>query len=681
MKTTVVLFAAALIGSQITAAHADEAFTVIRGGSNVGHLKVDEEAGRVRIDYDYKSNGRGPTMVEELRLGPDGLPRSWTISGATTFGSKVSERFEQAGSKATWTDSVGSGSATVSEPSLYVGQSASPWALGMYARALLADADNTMPTLPGGSIRVEPGETMSVSGKGGTVQVRAHAISGIDLHPSYVLLDQDNELFAYIAPAFIVVREGFESEEQRLRDVAAQLGTKRFESIQKQTAHRFEAPLRIRNVRVFDPKTLALTAPVSVRVEGERITGVDPLEVASAPGEVVIDGAGGTLVPGLMDMHGHVSQDAALLNIAAGVTTMRDMGNDNAVLDKLIERIEAGTIAGPRIVRSGMIEGKSPFNTSNGILVENLEQALDAVRWYADRGYWQVKLYNSMKPEYAKPVVAEAHRLGLRVAGHVPAFANADAMVEAGFDELTHINQILLGWVLEPNEDTRTLLRLTALRRLPPLDLQSERVQRTIGLIAENNVAVEPTIGIHEFLLLNRDGQTPAGMADYIDHLPMGAQRDAKRAWSDMSAPGDAEAYQGAYAKLLDTLRMMRERGIQLIPGTDTGGALTFHRELELFQQIGFSAPEALKLATLDMARYLGRGDSLGSIEAGKLADFFLVPGDPTRDLKAIKKISMVVSDGVTYFPSEIYPHFGVTPFANAPEVTLPKRTQSGGVD
>jgi imidazolonepropionase-like amidohydrolase len=79
-----------------------------------------------------------------------------------------------------------------------------------------------------------------------------------------------------------------------------------------------------------------------------------------------------------------------------------------------------------------------------------------------------------------------------------------------------------------------------------------------------------------------------------------------------------------------------------------------------------------LTRATLDMARYLGQDQRLGSIVKGKLADFFLIPGDPTRDLKAIKTISMVVQDGTVYFPSEIYPNFGIIPFVDAPKVTLP---------
>jgi hypothetical protein len=89
------------------------------------------------------------------------------------------------------------------------------------------------------------------------------------------------------------------------------------------------------------------------------------------------------------------------------------------------------------------------------------------------------------------------------------------------------------------------------------------------------------------------------------------------------------------------------------------------------FDQV-MTAPEILKRATFDSARYIGEDQSAGSIEKGKRADFFLVPGDPTKDLKAIKTIAMVVKDGVFYYPSEAYPKFGIEPFVAAPKVTLP---------
>jgi imidazolonepropionase-like amidohydrolase len=155
--------------------------------------------------------------------------------------------------------------------------------------------------------------------------------------------------------------------------------------------------------------------------------------------------------------------------------------------------------------------------------------------------------------------------------------------------------------------------------------------------------------------------------------MPIGTQRGLKQAWIDTSAPGDDAAYRGAYEKIVQTIRMLNDRGVMIVPGTDTGGAFTYHRELELYQSIGMTAPQILTRATWDMARYLGQDQSLGSVEKGKLADFFLIPGDPTKDLKAIKSIAMVVKDGVFYYPAEVYPDFGIEPFAPAPRVTMAK--------
>ena len=647
-----------------------ERFTVIFGGKQVGHVNVDHTGNLTRIDFDIKDNGRGPTIAETLKLGADGLPQQWTITGATTFGSKVNERFNASGKRASWTDSTGKGSASIAEPSIYVGQSASPWAYGLYARALLKDADGQMPALPGGTLRLEKGEALSVAGGAGSVEVNAYTLRGIELQPDDLLLDGSGNLFAYVTPAFIVIRAGYEAEEERLRGLASKWSTERYDSIQKAVGHRYDAPVRIRNVRVFDPKTSTLSDAKAVVIHGREISSVESLDSPATPGEVTVDGAGGTLVAGMYEMHAHISQDDALLNLAAGITSVRDMGNDNAVLDDLIQRIEAGTVGGPRVVRSGFLEGKSPYSANNGIVVDSEQQAIDAVRWYAARGYWQIKVYNSMNPAWVPAIVKQSHLLGMRVAGHVPAFSTADAMMAAGYDEMTHINQFMLQWVLEPTEDTRTLLRLTALKRLPTLDLNSERVQKSIRDIADRKLAIDPTLGIHEQLTLNRDGQVPPGAVDYLDHMPIGYQRNAKQAMTDASAPADDKAYRAAFEKILATVKMMHERGVFIVPGTDSDGSFTYHRELELYQRAGMTSAEVLKRATFDMARYMGQDQRLGSIEKGKLADFFLIPGNPLENLKAIKTISMVVKDGTVYFPSEIYPQFGIEPFVKAPQVS-----------
>lgn len=654
------------------AAATDEHLSVVVAGTTIGHLKVQAEGNGLSIDFDFKNNGRGPTIAEQLELDRDGLPRSWKIQGSTTFGSKVDERFQRDPRGARWTDANGNGSVDAGGAQLYIGQNASPWALGLYARALLSRPEPRLEVLPAGQIHLQAGAELSVGSGDRKQQLRHYTLNGLDLDPSHLLLDADQQLFAVISPRLVVIRKGYEEDADRLRELAVQLGQQRLERIQSQTAQRYPQPVRVHNVRVFDPHSLTVSAPRSVVFQGRRISGVQPADAEPSPDEVLIDGEGGILVAGLYEMHAHTSQDGAILNIAAGVTSMRDMGNDNAVLASLIDSIESGQLAGPRITRSGFIEGRSPYSSNNGILVGTQQQALDAVRWYAARGFAQVKLYNSMKPAWTAAAVTEAHRLGLRAAGHVPAFANADAMIEAGYDELTHINQIMLGWVLAADEDTRTLLRLTGLKRLQTLDLDSAPVRHTLDLISEHKVAVEPTIAIHERLLLNRGGRMPKGMADFFAHMPVGYQRNAMQAWTDMSAPGDADAYAAAFEKLLETLRRMRQREILLIPGTDLGGWFSYHRELQLFERIGYTPAQVLRLATLDMAAYLGQDQSLGSVEKGKLADFFLIPADPTQDLRALGSIRMVVKDGVIYFPAQIHPHFGIKPFATPPQVQLP---------
>lgn len=645
-------------------------YRVLSGGNDVGHLNADVEAGQVVIDYDYKNNGRGPTIAETITLDANGLPTGWTVEGATTFGNRVDETFSWSDGNASWRDATGAGASDASDAQFYIPQGGSPWTLALLARALLADDDRSFDVLPGGTASLTPHGTSTFEGPDGPVEATTFEIAGLDLNPSYVMLDADGVLFAVASPRFAIIRAGYEAADAQLRDYAQNLSTERFVRIQAESARNFDGPVRVRNVMVFNTETLVREGPFDVVWYGERISSVQPNGSPVTEGETVIDGAGGTLVPGMYEMHGHISQNVALLNIAAGITSVRDMGNETDVLEGLMDRIADGTIAGPRITRSGFIEGLSEFSSQTGELVSTEEEALDQVRWYAARGFYQVKLYNSMTPEWAPALAAEAHRLGLRVAGHVPAFSTADAMIEAGFDELTHINQVALGWILEEGEDTRNLLRLTALDRLPALDLSSAPVQHTLNLMVENGVALDPTVAIHESFLLGRNGEVSPGFSAIYDHLPIGEQRSLREGWVDLTVDGQDEKYRRAFDQIVATLQMMRERGIRLVPGTDMGGSFAYHRELELFERIGYSAPEVLRIASLGMAEYLGQDEDLGSINHGKYADFFLIPGDPTTDLGAIRNISMVVANGTVYFPSDIYPHFGIRPFADAPAVT-----------
>ena len=653
-----------------TALAETESFVFYRQDTQIGRLVVELDGNGAKIDFDIKDNGRGPTVAETLTLDAGGLPGDWKITGTQTFGGKIDETFRRRGNTSNWKDSGGAGSAKGASK-LYIAQSASPWALQLYARAILK-AGGPLDVLPGGTLALTQGERLTLKGSAGELAVTRYDLTGLDLNPTIMLLDDAHRLIALPSASGGMVRTGFEGENARLRKLAADWQSARWAVLQRESAKRFDGPVRIANVRLFDPVAKQLTAPVSVVVNGRTISGVQPVDSPATPGETVIDGAGGTLVPGMFEMHGHLGESGAMLNLLAGVTGIRDMGNSNSVLDALDRRIIAGEVAGPRIVRSGFVEGKSPFSANNGFVVDSEARAVEAVRWYAARGFTAIKVYNSVNPQWVPALVAEARRLGLRVMGHVPAFTSADAMIAAGYDEITHINQLALGWIIKPGEDTRTLFRLTALGRLSGLDLDSAAVQSTLDTMKDKGIALDPTIGIHENLLLNRDGSVAPGATDYFANMPIGVQRDLKQAWSNPDTFGGDTSAKVAFEKLMDLLRRAHAKGIFIVTGTDTGGSLTYHRELELLVKAGFTPAEALARATLDMARYLGIDQTTGSIARGKLADFFLIPGDPTRDIKAIKTISLVAKDGMFYLPTEVYPRLGIKPFVAAPKITGP---------
>lgn len=660
------------IAASAVAAGNDEAvqsLVIVANGENVGHLEIRSHNATLDVDYYVDNNGRGPKHHETVKLGDDAIPTSWSVEGTSLMGSKVAEHYQWKDGLARWNSEADNGGHRVSAPMLYVTNESSPGAVWVYARALLAAPDHELDVLPSGRMHLERVGAIEVKAPDSAQPVEMHLfrLLGLALEPHYLMLDASGELFADIDGGVVAIRDGYQASVPEVLEAVQEKRLVHAQTLQARLSHDVADGLWIRDVHVFDPVTGQRGDLVNVHIKNGHVISVDT-EWRPEPGERAYDGAGGTVIPGLHDMHSHSTLLSGLWYLAAGVTSTRDMGNRNGFLLDLVNRIEHGDIAGPRIVRNGFLEGRSPYSARMGRVADSLSDALDSVRWYQDHGYWQIKIYNSMKPAWVAPIADLAHSLGMTVTGHVPAFTNADAMLESGYDEIAHVNQLMLGWVLKPGEDTRTPLRLTAMKRVADLDLDAPEVRHTLALMRQQSTALNTTAVILERLMLSRSGTVLDADRSYLSHMPATYQRYRKRTYvSDLTPKADAQ-YQKAFQKVLRLVGKLHQQGTPLLPGTDDTTGFTVHRELELYVKAGLTPAEALSAATWKSEVYLGRTDCLGRVRPGRQADVVLLPKNPVADISAVRTPSLVVKGGQLYLPAEIYKALGVEPFAVAPK-------------
>jgi Amidohydrolase family len=361
-------------------------------------------------------------------------------------------------------------------------------------------------------------------------------------------------------------------------------------------------------------------------------------------------------------MHAHAQPLDGFLNIASGVTSVRDMGNDIEELKHLQTQWDSGVAIGPRVWKAGFIDGRGPFQAPTGLYADTLEEAQAAVNRYADLGYVQIKVYSSLKPELVPGIVKTAHGRGLRVSGHIPNGMIASQFVEDGADELQHINFIFLNFLASQVKDTRTPERFTAVgANAAKLDLQSKEVNDFIELLQKHHTTVDVTLATFEGMFTGRPGKVSPDFAPVLNRLPAQVQRGAYTGGLPVTDKTD-QLYKDSYGAMLRMTWRMYDAGIPILAGTDGTAGLTLHRELELEVRAGIPPPKALQIATFNAARLLKQQDELGSIAPGKRADFVLVEGDPTERISDIRRCRLVMKNGVLYTSAEVYSAVGIKP-------------------
>jgi hypothetical protein len=615
------------------------------------------------LSYEFNDRGRGPKLTARVRLDAAGVPSLMEIDGVDYLKAPVAERFSAANGVARWKNSAEAGEQKIAAPGFYLSTQGLPEEIGWLASALLKAQGQRLALLPAGEATIKRADELTIGEGAARQRVTAYEIEGLGFSPSTVWLDDDQKLFASVDRFYSVVREGFEASVPKLLEKQEALAGKRSGELARTLMRKPLKPVALTNANVFDSATGKSLPGTTVVIEGNRIRAVGKDGAVAIPSQAQkIDVGGKALLPGLWDMHVHLSPNDGLLHLAAGVTSVRDLANDNDALQKMKHDFDAGTEIGPRVTMRGFMDGRGPYTGPTKVFVDTEAEARTAIDYYAKHGYDGVKVYSSIKPELMPIIAKLAHEKGLRVSGHVPAFMTAQQFVEAGADEIQHINMLFLNFFFDDVKDTRTPQRFIAVaERGAALDLNSPRVRAFVQLLKDHNTVVDPTLTAFETLFTDRPGKISPSFAAVADRMPPQVRRGFLAGGLPVPEGKDALYHESQLATLRMT-KLLYDSGITIVAGTDDLPGFTLHRELELYAKAGISAPEVLRIATLGAARVAKRDQELGSIAPGKLADMVLVDGDPAQRIGDIRRPTLVIKNGAFYEPAALYKALGIKP-------------------
>jgi imidazolonepropionase-like amidohydrolase len=438
--------------------------------------------------------------------------------------------------------------------------------------------------------------------------------------------------------------------------------------------------LAITGVTLIDGDGVPPLPDATVVIEEGRFSRVGPGAATPVPeGAERSDGRGRFAIPGLVDMHVHAGtpdREHLRLFLAAGVTTVLDLGGQVEDLAGYRAAIEAGTKAGPRLYFTGpLLEEGTPFSgfahMSRKIEADAIEAEVDRL---ADAGVDAIKLYITIRPETARRAAARSHARGLPVFMHQQATWGADA-ADAGVDCLEHL---MVFGDLAPEEERPDAGAMTPFeyggwmwRWLPEVDTRSPQVQRTFERMLRAGTALDPTLVLfmaRPAAIGDDAGDTSMDDPERTPLLPLLPQpvatelvnRWAERRQAAATASEAAKARtRRAWEKLLELVGAFHELGGMVLAGTDCPNVAivsgySLHRELEMLTRAGLSPMAALQAATSRPAERLDKTDVFGRIAPGLSADLLLLSADPLADIRNTRRIERVIAREQVYEPEAL---------------------------
>jgi imidazolonepropionase-like amidohydrolase len=521
-------------------------------------------------------------------------------------------------------------------------------------------------TFPSGEVRIQDRGSDDVQIEGHPTRLERYSVSGLIWGREALWLDSEKNLAAVVTTDaefdhFEAVREGFEPALPTLVARAGGDEMAALAEISKQFQSRNAGKLAFKGGTLIDGTGRAPIANAVVVIDGDRIVAVGPAKKVRIPQDAtVVDAKGKTILPGLWDMHAHFEQvEWGPIYLAAGVTTVRDCGNEFEFITAVRDALRDGHGLGPRLLLAGVVDGSGP--SAIGVQrVDSPQQAEEWVRRYHDAGFQQMKIYSSMTRDNVAAVAAAAHRLGMTVTGHIPEGMTAIQGIEAGIDQINHLGYIVAMMKPEDKSGERPT-RLQRLQATAALDLNSESSRKALAFLRTHGTVVDPTLALTELY-----GASPShpvasfepGVKKVAPELAAGFAGDA----NDLS-PELAEAGRKAFAKELEIVGALHRAGVPVVAGTDQAvPGHSLHREIELYVEAGMTPMEAIQAATIVPARVMRLDKESGTIEAGKKADLIVLGANPLESIHNIRQVEKVVSRGFLYDPPPLWESVGFKP-------------------
>jgi imidazolonepropionase-like amidohydrolase len=623
-------------------------FSIISSAGKHGSLRrwVDKDGTRWSRES-ILLRGMVTETDQQIRFDENGMIRSMSVRGMTPSG-PADENFVVARNEARWTSQVDKGAVAYQSPAFYVSFGGTGDSTAAFVEALHAAPGKQLALLPSGNARLEPLTSLTVGTGKLRQSVSAFALVGFVNSPVPVWLDSKGKFFA-LAFGLAWLPAGYEADLPALLKAQDDAMSKRSPALARSLATMPQGPVAFTGVRLYDALRKIFLPDMTVVVNGTKIQSVSPASSANVPANAQrIDGKGKTLLPGLWDVHMHYGDDftgPALLSL--GVTSVRDPGNINELTKNRAERRARGDLLGPKVHASLLLDGKGPNSAQSGTTAASLDEALAAIRKAKADGFIGIKFYGSFNPAWLKASIDEAKKLGLHVHGHVPATMRPWEAVKAGYDEITHINFVMMQAM--PDEvvnNSNGIQRFEGIGRFAgKVDLGAPAMTAFIDDLAARKIRIDPTLVVYESIFVPEAGDLSPAYAPFVGTLPPAVERGFRQ--SGFAVPKDLTRadYRKSFDKLKSLVAALHKAGVPIVAGTD-GSGLELVRELELYVDAGLTPADALETATLASAKLVGADASTGSITPGKNADLLLVDGDPSARIGDLRHVLMVMQDG-----------------------------------